>query len=156
MAASNTKKRTIYVGGLTEEVDEKVLRAAFIPFGDISEVQLPLDYETQKHRGFAFVDFELPEDAQAAIDNMHESELFGRVLRVNLAKAMRLKENSTQPVWADDEWLQEYSGKHTLEQQNKADPADPGVNAAKAENESKEAAVKRSANDAIEAAGVSA
>lgn len=70
MATTNTKKKTIYVGGLTEEVDEKVLRAAFIPFGEISEVQLPLDYQTEKHRGFAFIDFELPEDAQAAIDNM--------------------------------------------------------------------------------------
>ena len=47
-----------------------MLRAAFIPFGDISEVQLPIDYQTEKHRGFAFIDFELPEDAQAAIDNM--------------------------------------------------------------------------------------
>ena len=64
MATTNSKKKTIYVGGLTEEVDEKVLRAAFIPFGDISEVQIPQDYETEKHRGFAFVDYELPEDAQ--------------------------------------------------------------------------------------------
>ena len=55
---------------MTEEVDEKVLRAAFIPFGEICEVQLPIDYQTEKHRGFAFIDFDLPEDAQAAIDNM--------------------------------------------------------------------------------------
>ena len=51
-------------------MDEGVIRAAFIPFGDISEVQLPIDYQTEKHRGFAFVEFELPEDAKAAIDNM--------------------------------------------------------------------------------------
>lgn len=70
MATTNSKKKTVYVGGLTEDVDEKVLRAAFIPFGDISEVQIPIDYQTEKHRGFAFIDYELPEDAQAAIDNM--------------------------------------------------------------------------------------
>ncbi len=51
-------------------MDEGVIRAAFIPFGDISEVQVPIDYQTEKHRGFAFVEFELPEDAKAAIDNM--------------------------------------------------------------------------------------
>lgn len=33
-------------GGLAEEVDEKVLHAAFIPFGDITDIQIPLDYET--------------------------------------------------------------------------------------------------------------
>ena len=57
-------------GGLAEEVDEKVLHAAFIPFGDIMDIQIPLDYETEKHRGFAFVEFESAEDAAAAIDNM--------------------------------------------------------------------------------------
>lgn len=37
-------------GGLAEEVDEKVLHAAFIPFGDITDIQIPLDYETgNKH-----------------------------------------------------------------------------------------------------------
>ena len=96
-------------------MDEAVIRAAFVPFGDLTEVQIPLDYETEKHRGFAFVEFELPEDAKAAIDNMNDSELYGRTLRVNLAKPLRLKENSTRPVWADDEWLQKYSGK-TLNQ----------------------------------------
>ena len=57
-------------GGLADEVDEAVLRSAFIPFGDLTECQLPLDYQTEKHRGFAFIEFELPEDAKAAMDNM--------------------------------------------------------------------------------------
>lgn len=60
----------ILLGGLAEEVDEKVLNAAFIPFGDIVDIQIPLDYETEKHRGFAFVEFEAAEDAAASIDNM--------------------------------------------------------------------------------------
>lgn len=60
----------LLVGGLAEEVDEKVLHAAFIPFGDIIDVQIPLDYESEKHRGFAFIEFEAAEDAAAAIDNM--------------------------------------------------------------------------------------
>lgn len=40
-------------GGLAEEVDEKVLHAAFIPFGDITDIQIPLDYETGKVGSFA-------------------------------------------------------------------------------------------------------
>ena len=57
-------KKHLYVGGLAEEVDQKVLQAAFIPFGDIVEINMPIDYETEKHRGFAFIEFELAEDAQ--------------------------------------------------------------------------------------------
>nr|ACO11403.1 Peptidyl-prolyl cis-trans isomerase E [Caligus rogercresseyi] len=109
MEYGNSKK-TLYVGGLAEEVDEKVLKGAFIPFGEITEVQVPIDYQTEKHRGFAFIEYEEPRDAAAAIDNMHDSELYGRTLRVNLAKPLRLKESSSKPVWADDEWLQKYSG----------------------------------------------
>ncbi|KAM9777475.1 peptidyl-prolyl cis-trans isomerase E [Neosynchiropus ocellatus] len=110
-----TSKRALYVGGLAEEVDEKVLHAAFIPFGDITDIQIPLDYATEKHRGFAFIEFELAEDAAAAIDNMNESELFGRTVRVNIAKPMRLKEGSSRPVWSDDDWLKKFSGK-TMEE----------------------------------------
>jgi RNA recognition motif-containing protein len=51
-------------------VDEKVLHAAFIPFGDIMDIQIPLDYETETHRGFSLVEVESAEDAAAAIDNM--------------------------------------------------------------------------------------
>lgn len=72
---STNTKRTIYVGGLAEEVDEKILNAAFIPFGDIIDVQIPLDYESEKHRGFAFIEFESAEDAAAAIDNMVGAEM---------------------------------------------------------------------------------
>ncbi|KAJ9596561.1 hypothetical protein L9F63_012394, partial [Diploptera punctata] len=108
---STNPKRTVYVGGLAEEVDEKVLHAAFIPFGDIMDIQIPLDYETEKHRGFAFVEFESAEDAAAAIDNMNDSELFGRTIRVNLAKPQKIKEGSSKAVWSDDAWLQENAGK---------------------------------------------
>lgn len=63
-------KRTIYVGGLADEVTEKLINDAFIPFGDIADIQMPVDYESQKHRGFAFIEYETAEDAAAAIDNM--------------------------------------------------------------------------------------
>lgn len=104
-------KRMVYVGGLAEEVDEKVLHAAFIPFGDITDVQIPMDYSNQKHRGFGFVEFELAEDAAAAIDNMNESELFGRTVRVNIAKPMKIKEGYSRAVWSEDNWLKKYAGK---------------------------------------------
>lgn len=80
--SSKSAKRTVYVGGLAEEVDEKVLNAAFIPFGDIVDIQIPLDYESEKHRGFAFIEFENAEDAAASIDNM--VNIFKKYLNTNL------------------------------------------------------------------------
>ncbi|CAJ0952718.1 unnamed protein product, partial [Mesorhabditis belari] len=104
----HNKKRTLYVGGFSEEVTEKILMGAFIPFGEIVAISIPMDYETGTHRGFGFVEFELAEDAAAAIDNMNESELFGRTIRCNFARPPKASERSTRPVWADDEWLRKY------------------------------------------------
>jgi len=103
-----TTKKIIYIGGIAEEVDDKILHAAFIPFGDITDIQIPIDYETSKHRGFAFLEFELNEDAAAAIDNMNESELMGKTIRVNIAKPQKNK--SSRAVWNSDEWLLENTG----------------------------------------------
>ena len=66
---------------------------------------MPIDYENEKHRGFAFIEYETADDAAAAIDNMNDAELFGRSIRVNLAKPVRLKETSSKPIWSDDQWL---------------------------------------------------
>ena len=41
----------------------------------------------------------------------NESELFGRTIRVNIAKPQKIKEGSSRAVWADDAWLQRYAGK---------------------------------------------
>lgn len=103
-------KRTVYVGGLADEVTDKLLNDAFIPFGDLVDIQMPVDYESQKHRGFAFIEFESAEDAAAAIDNMNDSELHGRTIRVNLSKPQRIKDGNFKPVWAEDGWLQKHSG----------------------------------------------
>ena len=48
MAALKTNKRMLYVGGLSEEVTDQILKDAFIPFGDVLEVELPLDFQTRK------------------------------------------------------------------------------------------------------------
>ena len=52
------KKTTLYVGGLEENVNEAILHSAFIPFGDIKDVNIPMDNTTGKHRGFGFVEYE--------------------------------------------------------------------------------------------------
>lgn len=36
-----------HLGGLAEEVNKDIIHAAFIPFGEIIDIQIPLDYETR-------------------------------------------------------------------------------------------------------------
>lgn len=48
MAAMDKKgKRALYVGGLDKQVTEQVLYAAFVPFGPLKSVQVPMDYSTR-------------------------------------------------------------------------------------------------------------
>lgn len=101
--SGDTLKRTLFVGGLEDNVTRDVLRAAFIPFGEILNVEVPLDRNSKQHKGFGFVEFEEEEDADEAIANMHEAELYGQVLTVNKAHAPRGKVDArSKPVWADD------------------------------------------------------
>ena len=111
-------KKILYVGGLSEQVSRDILYNAFIPFGDVVQVTLPLDFQTSKKlkfrileakkskkkkinnnnnkieidksRGFGFVEFELQEDAAAAIENMNNGELFGKTLHINYANQTAL------------------------------------------------------------------
>lgn len=85
-------KSTIYVAGLDNAVNDKILADAFLPFGEIVDVTLPkpeLPSSTDLHRGFGYVEFEIPADAKEAINNMDQSELFGRVLKVAPAKPQK-------------------------------------------------------------------
>lgn len=78
------------LGGLDGAVTKEILHAAFLPFGGIAEVQLPRDERsTDPHRGFGYVEFEEPADAVAAIDNMDQCMLAGRVLNVAQAKPQK-------------------------------------------------------------------
>jgi len=106
-------KKTVFVGGVAEEVDEAAIYQHFSTFGDIIEVQLPsaatnpnLQAES-KHRGFAFVTYSSAADAQDAIDNMDLNELQGRVIKVNLARPMKgpMQQAGNRAIWETEEWL---------------------------------------------------
>ncbi|QPG94574.1 hypothetical protein C2857_006407 [Epichloe festucae Fl1] len=108
-------KATVFVGGLSQVVTSNHLLDAFIPFGEIVEVQLPkadARKSTDPHRGFAYVEFEDPEDAKEAIDNMDQSEFFGKILKVSQAKAPKSADEglgSKKAVWEQEGWLADYA-----------------------------------------------
>ncbi|NXX97573.1 PPIE isomerase, partial [Centropus bengalensis] len=136
-------QRAVPAGGLAEEVDEKVLHAAFIPFGDITDIQIPLDYETGAGSGdrAGMAGFDLLVGSALFFSLQNESELFGRTIRVNLAKPMRIKEGSSRPVWSDDDWLKKFSGKTLEENTEETGAGDPKTEAQEGEPPAKKTRV---------------
>ncbi len=92
----------LFVSGLVENVTEEVLLSAFIPFGEIKNVQVARDFIKDKAKGFGFVEFALEEDATAAIDNMDGAELFGKTIHCKVAKHNKL--GTGKSIWSSDEW----------------------------------------------------
>lgn len=80
----------IYVGSISFEIGEEEIRKTFSPFGPIKSVALSWDTVLQKHKGFAFVEFEVPEAASLALDQMNGYTLAGRNLKVRVVWAMIL------------------------------------------------------------------
>lgn len=93
---------------------------------------------------YKYILFCIIEDAAAAIDNMNDSELFGRTIKVNVAKPKILKEGSSRPVWSEDAWLRKYAGK-TLEEGGGGREGEEGNVAAGSEADG-EPTTKRKAN----------
>jgi hypothetical protein len=76
----------IYVGNLAFSATEEDLRQAFAKFGEVASVNIIMDRETGRSRGFAFV--EMPDSAQAneAIEEVNGMEIAGRSVTVNEAR----------------------------------------------------------------------
>jgi len=107
---------TIYVSGLdVHTVTQTTLSEVFISFGEITSISLPrpeAPSSTDLHRGFGYVEFEDANDAKEAISNMDQSELFGRVIKVSMAKGERREEKagqgSTVAVWEQEGYTERY------------------------------------------------
>ncbi len=74
----------LYVGNMAFSTTEETLRQAFAQFGTVTKVQLIMDRETGRPRGFAFV--EMSEGGEQAIAALNGSQLDGRSLAVNEAR----------------------------------------------------------------------
>ncbi|KAI3382073.1 hypothetical protein SNEBB_005972 [Seison nebaliae] len=72
----------IYVGSINFELNEVTLRQAFAPFGPLKNVAMSWDSLTNKHKGFAFIEYDLPEAAQMALEQMNNALLGGRNIKV--------------------------------------------------------------------------
>jgi cold-inducible RNA-binding protein len=78
--------KKLYVGNLTYNVSESDLEALFTPFGTVQSAQIIVDRDTNRSKGFGFVEMDTDAQAQAAIQGLNGRENDGRNLTVNEAK----------------------------------------------------------------------
>jgi RNA recognition motif-containing protein len=85
----------LFVGNLPYDATEEEIRQHFSAVGNLSYVSIPLDRETGKKRGFAFVEFSDAQQAQEAIRQFNNQPFKGRPLAVNEARA---RESGPRPA----------------------------------------------------------
>jgi cold-inducible RNA-binding protein len=77
----------LYVGNLSYDTTDSDLRAAFAGYGEVTSAEVVNDRDSGRPRGFGFVEMASQAEAQAAINAVNGSQLQGRTLNVNEAKA---------------------------------------------------------------------
>ena len=76
----------LFVAGLPYDMDDQEFLQIFEQFGVVGSAKVILDKETQKSRGFGFVEMSKKEDAEAAIRELNGYEMDGRTLAVKAAE----------------------------------------------------------------------
>jgi len=84
-APSRKNETKLYIGNISFDTEEGTLRELFEDYAPVVDLYVPLDQNTGRPRGFAFVTLE-PENAQRAIQEVDGWEVDGRMLRVNEAQ----------------------------------------------------------------------
>lgn len=77
----------LFVGSLPWSVNDQKLKETFEQHGSVLSAKIIMDRDTNKSRGFGFVEMENSSDASNAIKALNETEIDGRNIVVNEAKA---------------------------------------------------------------------
>jgi len=86
----------IYIGSVYYEANEEAVSSMFLPFGPLKSVCMTWDNVTGRHKGFCFLEYDIPEAAQLALEQMNNAMLGGRTIKVgrpsNMPQAMPIIE----------------------------------------------------------------
>ena len=77
---------SIFVGNLPFRAEQEDVAELFAPFGEVSSCSLPLERDTGRKRGFAFVEMGDEAAEAKAVEALQGAELMGRPLRINKAE----------------------------------------------------------------------
>uniref|UniRef100_A0A3B5KL45 RNA binding motif protein 39a n=1 Tax=Takifugu rubripes TaxID=31033 RepID=A0A3B5KL45_TAKRU len=108
-AANNLQKGMmgplrLYVGSLHFNITEEMLRGIFEPFGRIENIQLMMDTDTGRSKGYGFITFADAECAKKALEQLNGFELAGRPMKVG--HVTERSDSSGAPAFLDGEDLE--------------------------------------------------
>lgn len=84
----------IYVGNLSYKVADHSLADAFAQYGTVESAKVIMDRDTNRSKGFGFVEMSTADEAAEAISALNGAELDGRAMNVSEAKPMAPRSNS--------------------------------------------------------------
>lgn len=84
----------IYVGNLGFSVNNEALSEKFAQFGTVSSAKVIMDRDTNRSKGFGFVEMSSAAEANKAINALNGSDFGGRQMNVSEAKPMEKRENN--------------------------------------------------------------
>ena len=89
----------IYVSYLPETMNEENLKLAFTKYGKVSSAKIIRDRETNRSRGFAFVEMRDNYEAQLALDGLRVWEVDGKKIQVTVAREREERNNRFARNW---------------------------------------------------------
>ena len=84
----------IYVSNLSFHTTVEDLKDMFSKFGEVTSAKIILDRETNRSRGFGFIEMASEEEGREAMQKLNNKEIQGRPLSVSVAKQREQKEQS--------------------------------------------------------------
>ncbi|VIP00116.1 polyadenylate-binding protein 4, putative [Brugia malayi] len=95
MGETTRRFTNVYIKNFADELDKEALEKLFFKFGKITSAAVMVDADG-KSKGFGFVAFENPEDAEKAVTEMHEYELPGTERKLYVCRAQKKNERSAE------------------------------------------------------------
>lgn len=78
--------KKLYVGNLPFSLEDDDLAAIFSEVGTVASARVVLDPQTNRKRGFGFVEMSSEEEAQKAVEVLNDRDVGGRPMRVDIAR----------------------------------------------------------------------
>jgi RNA recognition motif-containing protein len=83
------EENKLYIGNLSWGINEDALKRTFSEAGEVVSAKIIVDRETNRSKGFGFVEMTSAEGAKKAIELFNGKELDGRAIRVNIAQPQK-------------------------------------------------------------------